>query len=226
MKKCILPALIIQLFLCGNILYPSYGADAESDNTDTAIKQNMTEAHKLTSGDMLKVTVYKEPDLSGEFEVKDDGTITYPLLGSVDLKGLTTVEAEAKIAGLLKQGYVANPYVQLNVMPPAVPSTIINPSQNEAPSMQIGQSVTVLGCVGKPGLYPMPADKNLTVLQLIAFAGGFTRYASLSNTKIIRTNSDGKKETIYPHVNSAINGNGEDMVLEPGDMVYVPERTL
>ena len=213
MKRHILSVLVIQFFLFGSIPYLSYGAEVESVKTDATTKHNVGDVRKLTKGDMLQITVYKEPDLSGVFEVKENGTITYPLVGNIEVEGLTQAEANAKITVMLEQGYLTNPSVQVSMSAPT----------QEAGKMNISNRVTILGCVTNPGLYSMPIDKNLTTLQLVALAGGFTRYAAINNTKVMRINSEGQRNTMDPHLDSVVSGTSDDMVLESGDMVYVPD---
>ena len=79
-------------------------------------------------------------------------------------------------------------------------------------------------CVQKPGSYTFPQDNTITLLQAISLAGGFTGYASVNGTKIVRTAPDGKKITVDPKVNDVVNGKRKDTDLQPDDLVFVPER--
>ena len=91
----------------------------------------------LGSGDQLKITVYNNPDLTLETKVSENGNITFPLIGTVALEGLSTSGAEKKIADLLKQGgFVRSP--EVNILVVTVQS----------------QQVSILGQVNKPGRYP------------------------------------------------------------------------
>lgn len=109
----------------------------------------------LGPGDVLKISVFEQPDLSLEVRVSESGVITFPLIGEVGVGGGTTVDAERKIATLLeKGGYLKNPHV----------SIIVSQLQS--------QQVSVLGQVNRPGRYPI--DGVRTVADVLALAAGIT----------------------------------------------------
>ncbi len=164
------------------------------------------EYYKVAIGDVLNVQVYQEEDLSGEFEVKEDGTITYPLLGSIKVANSTKSEVENTITQALAKDYLVNPYVHVSVK-----------SYHQ-------RNILVLGRVQKPGAYSFPENNKLTLLEAISLAGGFTGYASVGGTRVIRTSSGDKKSTIDPRLNEIMNGRRKDMMLETGDLIFVPER--
>lgn len=183
------------------------GADfLYSYSTQENVSKSSDESYKVAIGDILNIQIYQEEDLSGEFEVKEDGTITYPLIGSVKVINFTKSEVENTITKLLEKDYITNPYVHISIK-----------TYHE-------RNVLVLGCVQKPGSYSFPKDNKLTLLEAVSLAGGFTGYASINGTKIIRTSTDGKKATIDPRINEIINGRRKDMTLEPNDLIFVPER--
>jgi len=107
----------------------------------------------LGPGDVVKASVYGSPDLAVETRIAEGGTMTFPLLGEVQVGGLTTQQAERKIAGLLeKGGYLKKAQVNLLV------------------TMLASQQVSVLGQVNRPGRYPVDGPRK--VLDLLALAGG------------------------------------------------------
>src|SRR5471032_2772263 len=107
----------------------------------------------LGTGDVVKVSVYNNPDLGVETRVSASGFITFPLIGQVDVAGLSAAAAEKKIASLLVSGgYVKSPQVNL----------IVTQGQS--------QQVSVLGQVNRPGRYPIESGRNL--LDMLALAGG------------------------------------------------------
>ena len=176
-----------------------------ADACHSADIQNKDEAHyKIAANDIINIQVYQEEDLSGEFEVKEDGTITYPLVGPVTVKGLIKLEVEKKITELLARDYLVNPYVHISV--------------------KVYGNIMILGCVQKPGSYSFPQDKGMTLLQAISLSGGFTGYASVNGTKIVRATPDGKKMAIDPGMSDIIKGKRKDIDLKPDDLVFVPER--
>lgn len=107
----------------------------------------------LGPGDVIRVNVYGSQDLTLETRISEAGSISYPLIGDVKVGGLSTSQAERKIADLLKKGgFLLSPQVNILVTVPA------------------SQMVSVLGFVYKPGRYPLDGKRN--VADVIALAGG------------------------------------------------------
>ena len=110
--------------------------------------------YAIGEGDLLKISVYANPDLTTETRVSGEGKITFPLIGEIVVNGLTVTELEKKIAQLLENGYVINPHVSVFIM--------------EYKS----KKVTVLGEFTRPGLVELRG--NSTLLEVISNAGGIT----------------------------------------------------
>jgi protein involved in polysaccharide export with SLBB domain len=119
--------------------------------------------YRLDSGDKIKMTVYGEDDLSGEFPIDGGGTVRLPLVGEVKAAGLTTSEFEQVVQAKLAHGFLVNPRVNVEVT-------------NYRP-------FTILGEVNKPGEYPF--ESGMTILNAVALAGGYT-YRAEENTVYIR----------------------------------------
>lgn len=126
--------------------------------------------YTLSPGNRIKVTVFGEDDLSGEFEVDNTGTLSMPLIGNITVQGLTPRQLEELIADQLKDGYLLNPRISLEVL-------------NFKP-------VFILGEVNKPGSYAYV--NSMTVINAIALGGGYTYRASTGSVTIMRE-KDGKK---------------------------------
>jgi polysaccharide export outer membrane protein len=157
---------------------------------------------KLGPGDVLKISVYGNPDMTVDTRVNDAGVISYPLVGSVQVGGLSPSAAEKKIAGLLENGgFIKKPQVNIMV------------------SVTESQLVSVLGQVNKPGRYPLEAKRTLT--DVIAMAGGINPEAG--DTVTLLRNKDGKTErdTIDLIDVMRTSGNAKNPQLMPGDTVYV-----
>lgn len=160
--------------------------------------------------DVLKVTVWKSPDLSGEITIRPDGTITMPLIGDVPAAGLTSNVLAKHIKERLTE-YVSSPVVTVQV--------------KEVNSYFI----YVLGEVVRPGKYPLKSYAN--VMQGISLAGGFAPFAAKNKIKVLRnvsTGSEGheEKHQIEIPVNysdilkgTAVPGN---FILQSGDVIVVP----
>jgi len=160
--------------------------------------------------DVLRVTVWKSPDLSGEVTIRPDGTITMPLIGDVPAAGLTANVLAKRISERLTE-YVSSPIVTVQV--------------KEVNSYFI----YVLGEVVKPGKYSLKSYIN--VMQGIALAGGFGPFASKNKIKVLRnvsTGSEGHEEKRQIEIpvlyDKILKGTAEpgNFVLLSGDVIVVP----
>lgn len=128
--------------------------------TDTeAAAQRDLESYPLGSGDMIRLTVFRHENLSGEFEIDGTGTLAVSLLGDVDAGGMTTRELEQRIEeGLSEQGYLVDPRASAEVLtyrPFCVLGEVTAPSEYEYVS-----GVTVTGAVALAGGYTYRADED------------------------------------------------------------------
>lgn len=162
-------------------------------------------ANTLGTGDFLEVRVYQEPDLSGIFRVSPEGVIDFPLCGKVRVTDLTPSLAADAINGCLKQGFVRRPQVTVMV--------------KEFNSKRI----FVFGDVSKPGSFPY--EEGMTIVAAVSAAGGFNRTAARNGVNITRL-IDGRETRVPLRVEDIINGNEKNFVLQPGDIVFVPEGFL
>lgn len=123
--------------------------------------------YRLGSGDQLKITVFGETDLSGQYEIDGSGFVAFPLVGEVKAAGGTVRELEKGIASKLSAGYLKNPTVSIEVL--------------------TYRPFFILGEVKRPGSY---AYKNgLNVLNAVALAGGYT-YRAKSSVWVITRSGD------------------------------------
>ncbi|MDP2920978.1 MAG: polysaccharide biosynthesis/export family protein [Candidatus Omnitrophota bacterium] len=164
------------------------------------------EEYKVETGDVLTITVYEQSDLTTKARVGSKGEIAFPLIGNVDVGGLTATEIEKKITSLLEADYLVNPQVNVFI-------------EEYHP-----KKVFVMGFVNNPGEYELSKDRPTTVLEAITMAGGFKQGAAQNGTKVIRM-EDGKEVTIQIRVTDITNkGYKEsDIPVKPGDIVVVPE---
>jgi protein involved in polysaccharide export with SLBB domain len=133
-------------------------------------------AYQLGAGDKLRITVYKEEDLSGEYEVDSSGNVSMKMIGSVPAAGRTLPELSKAIEAKLLNGYLLDPRVAIDVL-------------NYRPFY-------VLGEVNQPGSFPYVA--GLTVLKAIALAGGYTFRARTSKIELIHANEPDKPILVDP----------------------------
>ncbi len=120
--------------------------------------------YTLGSGDRVKVTVFGEEELSGEFELDGGGAFSMPLIGTVQAMGQSPRALEERVAGLLRDGYLKNPRVSVEVL-------------NYRPFY-------ILGEVNNPGSYPYRSGMN--ILNAAAVAGGFTFRADEGDIEVSR----------------------------------------
>jgi len=137
-----------------------------------ALAQGETPVYRLGSGDRLRVTVFGENDLSGEFQVDGAGSVAMPLIGEVRARGLTVRELEKAVTVALQDGYLKRPQVSIEVL-------------NYRPFY-------ILGEVQRPGSYPYV--DGMTVLNAVALAGGYTYRARTTRLGIRRANDAEERE--------------------------------
>jgi polysaccharide biosynthesis/export protein len=159
-------------------------------------------AYKIGPQDVLRIDVWKEPDISRAVPVRPDGKVTLPLLNDVQAAGLTPVQLAAKIADGLKK-YITSPQVTVGV-------TEIN-----------SRRIFVTGEVTRAGAFPLLP--NMTVLQALSSSGGFTQFARVKNIYILRM-EDGKQVKHAFNYKDAVSGKHpeQNIILEGGDVIVVP----
>lgn len=175
---------------------------------ETATRQDV-EVYRIGVGDTVRISVYQSPDLTLETRVNESGVISYPLLGTVKLGGLTVTEAEKALATALQKGdFIKNPQVTVNV-------TQVRANQ-----------VNVLGQVGRPGRIPLDVA-GMRLTDVIALAGGITATAG-SDTVVVTGMRNGqafRQEVDLPRV-FAPGGRDKDIVIQPGDAIWVDRYSV
>jgi len=163
--------------------------------------QPATQLEALGMGDMVRITVFRNPDLTTEARVSERGTILFPMLGEVPLAGLTPSQAGSKIAQKLRDGkFVVNPEVTVSIAQ-------VNSRQ-----------VSVLGNINKPGRYPLDSV-NVKLTDVLATAGGVGPTGADMVTIVSAGNG---KKTDVDLANMFRNGDlTKNVDLQPGDTVYV-----
>jgi polysaccharide export outer membrane protein len=158
--------------------------------------------YKIGPQDVLRIDVWKEPEISRTAPVRPDGRISLPLINDVLAAGLTSTQLAAVIADGLRK-YITNPQVTVGV-------TEIN-----------SRRVYVTGEVTRPGAFPLLP--NMTVLQALSSSGGFSQFARLKNIYVLRT--EGGKQVKHPfNYKEVVSGKKPELniQLQPGDVIVVP----
>ena len=164
--------------------------------------------YRLGPGDMVRITVFQNPDLTTETRISEAGAISFPLLGSVRISGMTTAEAERRIADGLRSGnFVRQPQVSILV------------------SQVRGNQVSVLGQVGRPVRYPIETGE-LRLTDLLATAGGIAATGADIVTVVgTRNGKPFRAEIDLPRV-FAPDRRGEDVLLRNEDVVWVDRAPM
>ncbi len=190
MRKMLLFTLILLLVSCYFWGEDQYKAD-----------------YKIGAKDLLEISVFGLEEMNKTVRVSEDGKITFPLLGEVEVEGLTKTELEKKLSQLLEEKYLQSPQV----------TVFIKEYQSKR--------ISVLGAVGKPGPYELLGRQ--TLLQLISEAGGLTEDAG-DDIIVIRQFQDGTSISLKISIDDLfLKGDARlNIPLEPNDIVNIPaEKT-
>lgn len=170
------------------------------------------ETYRLSKTDQVEMNIFGQPDAKTKQRIDGRGEVTLPLIGGVQIGGLTLQQAEDKIAKTYQERRIfRDPSVSLTIADYSV------------------KAVTVMGEVEEPGEVELPVEQNrLELSKAVAMAGGFTNTAKTSSIQIIRRHTAGGKKTykvdmddIYEDSSAS---NSSKAYLEPGDSVIVPRR--
>jgi polysaccharide export outer membrane protein len=157
--------------------------------------------YRIGAMDLLEIRVFELPELAQTVRVSEDGSITLSLLGKIEVAGLTTQQIEGKLAQILQEKYLNTAHVNVFI--------------------REYQRVSVLGAVGRPGMYELVGPT--TLLQIISQAGGLTAEA-MTELYIFRMGKDGKQSRIAINLRDLMGeGNQElNVEIQPKDVINVP----
>jgi polysaccharide export outer membrane protein len=184
--------LLLVVMICGATCFPPLCHGEKTVQND----------YRIGAGDVIRINVWKEPDLSLEASmVRIDGKITFPLLDDIHASGLTTMELKAVIEKQLSD-YVEAPQVTV---------TLINPGS---------QKYYILGEVNSTGEYPLV--KNLTIMQAFCIAKGFTEWASKKEIILFRREKE-KERIIRVNYKDIVKGDfSNNIPIKADDTIIVP----
>ncbi|MDC7676459.1 polysaccharide biosynthesis/export family protein [Asticcacaulis machinosus] len=161
-------AVVITLAMSGLAVAPPVLAQTETSAPVSADNYR----YRMGADDKIRVIVFGEPDLSGEFVVNGEGKVALPLIGEVRAAGLTVTELQDQYAGVLREGYLKDPRVSIEVL--------------------TFRPFYILGEVSQPGEYPY--TNGLTVMNAVARAQGFTYRANKKKVFIKSAGSTEERE--------------------------------
>jgi polysaccharide biosynthesis/export protein len=191
-------------------------AAAASAQTGGAGGSKKNYIHKLQLADRVRISVYQEPDLDTIARIDARGVVNLQLVGALAIGGMTIADAQAAIERAYQEGrFLRNPQVTVSV-------------EEYAPRM-----VSVLGAVRQAGQYALPTESTFTVVEVITKAGGISDIGKGTAVSVTRVMPDGTKQVFTVDVDNVIKGKRGDgkiedntLLLQPGDIVYVPERLI
>lgn len=184
----------ISVFL--TLLVVSVGAVSAAQETDGEDRAITSATYRLDAGDIISISVYEEDDLTMEVEIGDSGVITYPLLGEVQVRGLTIAELDTRITSrLIDEEYLIRPDVTINMVE--------------------YRPFYIDGEVEEPGGYPY--EPGLTLRRAVSLAGGFTERASRTRIEVI--NDEGERAELGSSEDEVL-----ATPVRPGDTITVNQR--
>jgi len=190
----LLHLLVVSAGLCGVLAWPLLAAEDPAPG------------YRFNPGDLVRVSVWREPELDRQALVQPDGTISFPLVGQVTAAGRTPAAVQADIVGRIEQ-YIPEPVVTVELL--------------EAR----GNKVYVIGEVTRPGEYQL--GRPITAVQAISLAGGFTPFAGRGRIQILRRGAGGDASIPFDYDAVADGKNlAGNIELLPGDTVIVPGGSL
>lgn len=147
---------------------------AQGSGAQTSSLPSATEGYRLGSGDRVRVTVFGQQELTGEYAIDGGGQMSFPLIGQLQAGGMTAAELEKALIGKLSPNYLKNPSVSVEVL--------------------TYRPFYIVGEVRTPGSYPFV--NGMSVLNAVALAGGFTYRARENSFYVTRAGQDGNKARI------------------------------
>lgn len=181
-------------------IFALWTAIAFADAAPGATVAAGTQDYRVGSGDLLRIAVFGSPELSTDARVAESGTITYPLIGSVRVAGLSTAEVEQTLARhFVDGGFLKQPQVSVLI------------------AEYVSQKVSVLGYVSKPGQYALRASSR--VLDVLAEAGGVVAQTASDFATLTRSNGT----TVDLNLDALLRGDpSQNVPVAGGDRLYVP----
>lgn len=161
--------------------------------------------YRLAPNDLLDFRVFQEPELDAVVRISGDGQAIFPLVGGVSIGGSTISEAIELIKARYRDGYLINPQLTLTVRTYAK------------------KLFVVLGQVQRPDSYDIQGGNEITLLQAIGMAGGYTKIADPSNVTVKRLEPDGERVLKFNAKRMARGDDKTSFVIKPGDVITVGE---
>ncbi len=198
----VMSGLLVRLLLVAVTVAGGAGC-SDPPPSEYPSQQVYLEDTTLGPGDVFEVRVFQQEKLTSVYSASAEGTISFPLIGTVEINGKSPAMVETEIRDRLADGYLKNPQVSVLV--------------KEYKSKKI----SVFGQVRKPGT--LGFTEGMTVIEAVSQAGGFTPMAR-ENAVTITRDLGGDKQSYTVPVESIGKGNAKQFFIRPGDVIFVPHR--
>lgn len=185
-----------------------------------AVAANAQNSYRIQPGDLLSIEVLEDPSLNREALVLPDGSVSFPLVGSVRAAGRTTGTMQSLLAERLTPNFAAAPTVFVSV-------STLNEEATEQFRSRGQIDIYVMGEVETPGM--LEVDRGTTLLQALSQAGGFSDFAAKKRIQLRRTDPQTGTDVVYLFNYRAVEAGGRvngRTILHNGDVIVVPQRRL
>ena len=179
-------------------------------------------SYQIQPGDVLQVEVLEDPSLNRSALVLPDGSISFPLIGTLEAGGRTVEDVRGALVQELGPNFAAPPTVFVSVASLAQPE-----AEALLPTEKPSISVYGIGELAAPGKHEV--EPGTTLLQFLAESGGFSRFAATKRVQLRRTDPVSGREQVYQFNYEAVERGSRrigEIILTDGDVVVVPERRL
>jgi polysaccharide export outer membrane protein len=180
---------------------PSLQPEAEPSGP-AALAGAVSPGYKLGVGDAVKVEVYGEQDLCGSYQIYEGGYINFPLVGKIQVQGLTLPSVAEALTTQLGERFLVDPHVSVHI------------------DRYSSQPVQVLGAVAKPGVFYL--EGQTTVRQILALSGGIIAEKAIKEVRVERQQG-GEREVMVLKLDRLLSDGENDLTLQAGDVVNVVE---
>jgi len=210
--------LWVAAFFSGGRFEPVLGADTVALTPVGAVPDFSTnKSYVISVNDLIRFEVYKEPDLTTETRVDQDGTVSLPLVKTVMVGGRSISEARDTVRLLYEKDFLVAAHVNI---------FLVQSSKTNKEPVKAKLRFTILGQVKKPGNHEILEGEKVSIVQAIAIAEGFTGVANQKSVTVLRT-VNGKTEKFELDVKQMMNDSkAKPFEIKPGDMIDVRQTVF
>lgn len=180
------------------------------------------DTYQIKPGDVVRIEVLEDSSINRESLVLPDGRVSVPLVGTIQVGGRSVDQVRADVIGKLRPNFAADPTVFVSLSRLAEPK----PSRSGSSGGRSTSDIFILGEVANPG--GLSIKRNTTVLQALALAGGFSKFAATKRVQLRRADASGVEQIFNINYQDILAGKSNlgATRLRAGDVIVVPQRRL